>query len=68
MGCFSLWRNTYGLGVYDKTTQMKFANANKFILMLIIIYGHTLLYILGYPQFNAAVVEEVSIFTAYIHH
>lgn len=31
----------------------------KLLMMILIIYGHTLLYILGFPQFNPASLEEV---------
>lgn len=59
VGTFSTWRNTYNLGIYSKASQVKIVNGIKVVMMLLIIYGHTLLYILGYPQFNPASLEEV---------
>lgn len=57
-----MWRNTYNLGIYNKDSQVKIVNGMKFLMMLLIIYGHVLLYILGFPQFNPASLEEVSSF------
>ncbi|XP_065216089.1 nose resistant to fluoxetine protein 6-like [Planococcus citri] len=59
VGTFSVWRNTYNLGIYSKNSQVKIVNGMKVIMMVLIIYGHTLLYILGYPQVNPASLEEV---------
>lgn len=59
---FSIWRNTYQLGIYNKESQVKIVNGMKVLMMLLIIYGHSLLYILGYPHFNPASLEEVRIF------